>query len=102
MAIARSVRPRVLLHGVVDSVRELKKKPENGGELYGHEVVVRQDGGALPAFTVYTRSGATFAVGDFIAVECSLEESRNYGATLNYERPADSALDLIVSNMRAA
>lgn len=102
MAIAKTVRPDVLLYGTVDSVRELKKKPENGGDLYGHEVTLRQPNGSAPAFTVYLSNDRQFQVGEFCAVEVTIDESRQFGASLSYKRAADNALDQILNGLKAA
>lgn len=103
MAIARTARPLVLIYGTVESIRDLHKKPENGGDLYGYEPNVKHPSGSLAAYTVY-KSDATALpkVGDFVAVECSIEEHPRFGASLTYEGPGATALDVIASTLSAA
>ena len=97
MAISRSVRPSVLVAGVVDRVRELRKKSDNS--VYGHEVVVAQPTGAQAAYTMYTgRGGAVVPqAGEFVTAECTIEESRDFGASLAYESAGHDMLDQIHS-----
>ncbi|MBC9928399.1 MULTISPECIES: hypothetical protein [unclassified Leucobacter] len=103
MAIARTVRPLVLIYGTVETSRELRKKPENGGDIYATEFTVKQPGGALLSYSIYANSSAPHPkIGSFVAAECSIEESRNFGASLSYERPGENALDLIASTLTAA
>lgn len=99
MAISRSVRPAVLVAGVVQRTRELRKKSDNS--VYGHEVVLGQPSGAQAAFTQYLgQNGPAAPVpapGEFVTAECTIEESRDYGATLVYENPGHDMLDQIHS-----
>lgn len=97
MAIGRSIRPRVLVAGYVEGTRELKRKADNS--VYANEVRIKQENDAVLAFTMYDRPGTPPIplVGEFVAVECSVEESREYGTSLNFERPGYDALDLIQS-----
>ncbi len=97
MAISRAVRPTVLVVGSVVRLRELRRKADKS--VYGGEVTLQQDSGAQIAVTVYARDdGSTPVVppiGSFWAVECSVEESREFGASLNYEGPADSIREVL-------
>lgn len=105
MAIARTPRPSLVVVGYVESTRVLNKSKENGGAQYGIEVTVKQShaDGAMATYTIYDGSGAfPPSVGSFVAVECSLQESRQYGASLAYERVADNVLDLVASTLSAA
>jgi hypothetical protein len=99
MAISRSVRPTVIVAGGVERTRELRRKADN--EVYGHEVVLAQESGAQVAVTIYSRNGSPVApipgVGEFFAAEASVEESRDFGASLIYEGSAASILDQIHS-----
>lgn len=99
MAIGRSIRPLVIVAGNVERTRELKRKSD--GSVYGLEVTLKQSNHAVAAFTIYSRPGAPVApaIGEFVAVECSVEESREFGTSLGYERPAYDAIDLIQSNL---
>lgn len=102
MAISRSVRPSVIVAGGVVRVRRLRRKSDN--TLYGHEVVLSQDSGAQVAVTIYERddfSAPSPGVGEFFAAEVTVEESRDYGATLIYEGSPVSTLDLIHSSLSA-
>lgn len=102
MAIGRSIRPRVLIAGFVENIRELKRKADQG--VYAHEVHLKQHNDAVAAFTMYSRDTEKEglpSVGEFVAVEASVEESREYGTSLNFEAPAYNALDLIHSNLKA-
>lgn len=98
VAIGRAVRPSVLVFGVVSRVTPRRKKADN--VIYGHDVVLSQESGAQIAVMVYQREDEFGPVLPLIdsnwAAECTVEESRDYGATLIYERPADSMLDLLV------
>jgi len=101
MAIARVTRPTVVVFGTVESTRELRKKADQS--VYGHDVTIRQENGALLAIRVYNRPESPIElpyVGQFYAVETTVEESRDYGTSLNYERPAANALDLIVTGLK--
>lgn len=102
MAIGRSIRPRVLVAGYVESTRELKRKADNS--VYAHEVRIKQENDAVLAYTMYDRPGVppTPGMGEFVAVECSVEESREYGTSLNYERPGFDLLDLVQSTLSAS
>jgi hypothetical protein len=98
MAITRTVKPTVIVLGTATRTRELRRKIDN--TLYGYEVVVQQDSGAQVAVTMYEREGAVVSlpsIGDMVAAECTVDEHREYGATLVYEGSAASALDLIGS-----
>lgn len=103
MGIARTVRPMVIIAGTVDSTRELRKKAD--GTVYGHDVTLRQENGAAAAFRVYLNDQKPVQipqVSSFVAVEASVEESREYGTSLNFEGWAFDALDRISSNLQAA
>lgn len=99
MAIGRSIRPLVIIAGYVERTRELKRKADQS--VYGVEVTLKQSNDAVAAFTLYDRPGTPPApsVGEFVAVECSVEESREFGTSLGFERFAFDALDLIHSNL---
>lgn len=101
MAIGRTIRPHILVVGTVERVRPLTKKAD--GALYAHEVTVTQDHGAQAAYRLYSGDTAPAApsIGDYVVVEASLEESRDFGASLNFERFAFDALDRITSAMSA-
>lgn len=104
MAISRAVRPQAIVHGNVERIRDLKRKADN--EIYGYEVVFAQDNGARVGVTLYQNAAAKIGhfpeVGDFLAWVVSIEESRDYGASLNYEAEAYSELDKIASAATAA
>lgn len=104
MGISRSVRPAVLLAGVVQRTRELRKKSDQS--VYGHEVVVAQESGAQAAFTMYIGQNGPVApvpsVGEFATAECTIEESRDFGATLVYESAGHALLDQIHSALSVA
>lgn len=103
MAIGRTIRPVVILAGHVVGVRELRRKADQS--IYGHRVTVKQSNDAEAEFTVYDRPDAPTglpAIGEFVAAECSVEESRDFGTSLNFERHAYDALDVIQSNLGAA
>lgn len=104
MAISSSVRAVVILAGFVERVVEKKRKAENGGGVFAHEITLRQDNEARAKYTLFDRDNAPLppSLGDFVAAECSIEESREYGATLAYERPAFDVLDQIQSKLSAA
>ncbi len=93
MAIGRSIRPHVILDGTVERTRELRKKKDNS--VYGHEIVLKQQHDAVAAFTIYQGNGAppVPAVGEYVAVEASVEESRDFGTSLAFEKFAFDALD---------
>lgn len=99
MAIARAVRPTVIVAGGVARTRELRRKSD--GNVYGSEVVVAQDSGANIGVTIYMRDGVPAApipgVGEFFACEATVEESRDFGASLIYEGSPAGTLDLIHS-----
>lgn len=101
MAIGRTIRPHILVAGTVERVRPLTKKAD--GALYAHEVTVTQEHGAQAAYRLYNGDNAPAApsIGDYVVVEASLEESRDFGASLNFERFAFDALDQIQSNLAA-
>lgn len=103
MAIGRSIRPLVIVAGTVERTRELvAKKGDNAGKVYGYEVVLKLSNDAVAGFTMYSRAAEQYgvpAVGEYLAVECSVEESREYGTSLGFERPAFDALDLIQSKL---
>lgn len=101
MAIGRTIRPHILVAGTVERVRPLTKKAD--GALYAHEVTVTQDHGAQVAYRLYSgdRAPAAPSIGDYVVVEASLEESRDFGAFLNFERFAFDALDRITSALSA-
>ncbi len=69
MAIARAVRPSVIVAGGVARTRELRRKTDQS--VYGHEVIVAQDNGANIGVTVYLRGGVSAApipsVGEYFA-----------------------------------
>lgn len=97
MGIARSVRPTVLVAGGVVRVKDLLRKADKA--RYGTEIVIAQDSGAQVAVTVYDSAGlhALPAVGEFFVAECSVEESRDFGASLSYETNGVNLLDQIHS-----
>jgi len=98
MAISRAVRPSVLVFGQVARIAAKRKKADN--TVYGHDVVLAQETGAQIAVMVYQREddfGPQLPeVGTFWSAECTVEESRDFGATLIFERPVDATLDLLV------
>jgi len=102
MAISRTVRPSVIVAGVVSRTRELKRKTDNG--VYATEVVLSQDSGAQVGVTVYLRENPTPipSLGEVWACEATVEESREYGASLNYEGSAENALDALYSSTAGA
>ncbi|WP_449280972.1 hypothetical protein [Leucobacter sp.] len=101
MAIARTVRPTVIIAGEVERTRELKRKSDQS--VYAKEITIRQDAGALASITMYDRPGTPPVpqIGEFIAAECSIEESREFGASLGFERPAFDALDRIATGLKS-
>ncbi|WP_292715522.1 hypothetical protein [Microbacterium sp. 13-71-7] len=95
MAIGRSVRPVVLVSGEVARIRELTRKSDK--TKYGTEIVLAQDNGAQIGVTVY-ESASLYAlpqIGDFFVAECTVEESRDYGASLSFESSGVDLLDRI-------
>lgn len=101
MAIARSVRPSVLVAGEVARVRELRRKADN--TQYGTEVVVSQDSGAQIGVTVYESAKTPIpAVGAFWVAEAEVEESRDFGASLTWASPGFDLLDRIHSALSTA
>lgn len=99
MAIARSVSPIVVIAGDVERLRELRKKADNS--VYGHEVTLALSNDARASYTIYERDDRPQLprIGEFVAVEASLQESRDYGASLSYERSAEAALDAILNRL---
>lgn len=94
MAIARTVRPTVLVYGEVERIRDLKTKADQ--RLYGREVTLRQESGAGIAVTFYEDDYSSVPdVAQAVIFEASVEESRDFGASLRFERPADAVLDRI-------
>lgn len=101
MAIARSVRPSVLVAGEVARIRELRRKSDN--TQYGTEVVVAQDSGAQIGVTVYDSAATAIPkVGDYWVAEADVEESRDYGASLTWSSPGFDLLDRIHSALSTA
>lgn len=104
MAIARAVRPSVIVAGGVTRTRELRRKTDQS--VYGNEVIVGQDSGAQIGVTIYLRDGVSVApipsVGEFFACEATVEESREFGASLNYAGTGASTLDQIYSSLASA
>lgn len=104
MAIGRTVRPLLLVDGTVERTAPLRNKAQ---EVYAHEITLSQDNGAQVAFRVYNDDSGrpamtTFpSIGDYLAAEVSVSESRDWGATLAFERPAFDRLDQIGSNLAA-
>ena len=103
MAISRSVRPSVLVAGEVVRVRELRRKSDQS--TYGSEVILAQPSGAQIAVTIYDSAAASIRqfpeVRDFFTAECTVEESRDYGATLIYESEGLDTLDRVHSALGA-
>lgn len=95
MAIGISNPPRLIVLGHVVQTKELRARADN--RLYAQEVTVEQETGARLAVRVYERrDGSTPPlprIGEFWPVEASVEESREYGTSLQYERDATAALD---------
>lgn len=103
MAIARSVRPTVLIAGNVERTRELRRKKDQ--TIYGHEIVVKQREGALVGYTIYLNDEAPVRIPsplEFVVAECSVEESRDFGTSLNWESNGADTLDFIVSTLSTA
>lgn len=102
MAIARSVRPSVLVAGEVVRVRELRRKADQ--TQYGTEVVVGQDSGAQIGVTVYLNKDAPAIppLGSFWVAEAEVEESREFGASLTWASPGFDLLDRIHSALTTA
>lgn len=105
MAIARTRRPRLMVTGVVTAVRDMETKDKS--RIWGHDVTVDQDGGALLAVTIFVNDNfdpkSVPSVGTVWAAWVSVQESPQYGASLAYEgdvTPGD--LDLIHSGSKAA
>lgn len=98
MAISKAIRPSVIVFGVVSRINPRRRNADN--VVYAHEVFIVQTSGAQAAVTVYVRDDASSVqlpiIGELWAVECTVEESRDFGASLIYEAPADSALDQLV------
>lgn len=100
MAISKAVRPSVLVFGFVRSIRELKRRADQS--VYGAEVLLQQESGAQLAVTFYDPDGSGVllpGVGEFFAAEASVEESRDYGASLAYVASAANVVDLIQSTL---
>lgn len=97
MAIGRSIRPHVVLAGTVERTRELRKKSDQS--VYGNEVTVKQEHGANAAFTIYLNkdSPSVPSVGEYVAIEASVEESRDFGTSLAFEKFAFDALDKMMT-----
>jgi len=87
MAIARPVRPEVLVGGVVTSVVSKKRREDN--KIYRHDVTITQDSGAALAVEFWERDGADLplpSVGTYVAMVAEVSESRDYGASLGFVR----------------
>lgn len=94
MAISRTVRPTILVFGVAERIRDLLTKADK--RLYGKEVTFRQDSGAGLAVTFYEDDYDRIpGPGEAVVLEASIEESRDFGASLRFEAPADNVLSLI-------
>lgn len=104
MAIAKVVRPNVIVAGEVVRISERRRK--NDQTLYAHEVVIAQENGAQVGVIVYQRdNGDNIELpqpGSFFAAECTIEESREFGASLNFDRWPFDQLDRITSALAAA
>lgn len=104
MAIARAVRPTVIVAGGVMRTRELRRKTDQS--VYGNEIIVGQSTGAQIGVTVYLRDGVSDvpipSVGEFFACEATVEESPQFGASLNYAGSGASTLDQIYSSLAVA
>lgn len=102
MAIARSVRPTVLVLGIVVRTQVRNRKSDNAA--YADEVILAQDSGAQVAVTIYRRDGnpgtTLPTIGEQWSCEASVEESRDYGASLAFERTAERALDSLLASTR--
>lgn len=103
MAIAKVVRPQVIVAGDVVRISERRRKSDQ--TLYAHEVVISQESGAQVGVLVYYReNGENIELpqpGTFFAAECSIEESREFGASLNFERWPFDQLDRISTGLGA-
>lgn len=101
MAIARVTRPSVVLAGTVDRTMERRRKSDQS--LFAHAVLLRQDSGASVEFSIFLRDGQSVSVppvGQYIVVECEVEESAEYGAALGFVRPGDDALDRMLTGLK--
>ena len=106
MAITRPVRPSLLVHGVAVAVAprlaydaETRRRTD---EVVGYEVTVSQDTGAQLVIR-YSTDDVTPAIFAPVGVVVDVQESREYGAFLVFQRnltPDD--LDKINSSLSAA
>lgn len=101
MAIGRMVRPRLIAEGGVIEKRPLKRNADKS--VYAYEVLVEQENGARLAVRFITDDTTQVPdVGEYLAAHVTVEESREYGASLSFEEevsPGD--LDRINSALSA-
>lgn len=105
MAITRPVRPSLIVAGVVVATTPRRRYDDSAkrytDEVVGHEVLVSQESGAQLSVR-YGDGDRVPAVFDGLAVLVDVNESREYGASLRFQRdvtPDD--LDKINSSIAA-
>jgi len=101
MAITRPVRPELVVAGTVAAVNPRRVFDEDTrrytDEVNGYEVIVQQDGGAQLGVR-YSLEDALPELLSRIAVITDVSESRQYGASLIFQRNATADdLDRIAS-----
>lgn len=102
MAIGKSLRPTLVLDGVVQSVQALTST--KSGQVYAHRVLLQQESYAQAEYQIFERTRESFglpAIGEYVVVECSAEDSPRFGTQLSLERPAFDALDRMQSLLSA-
>lgn len=102
MAIGKSLRPTLVIDGVVQKVEALVSK--KSGETYAHKIHLQQENYAHAEYQIFERTREEWglpAVGEYVAVECSAEDSPRFGTQLSLERPAFDALDRMQSTLAA-
>lgn len=89
MAITRPVRPSLIVHGIVVAITPRRKYNDQTrtytDEVIGHEVLVSQESGAQLSVR-YKAEDHTPQVLHPVAVLVDVNESREYGASLAYQR----------------
>lgn len=91
MAMSRPARPSLLVYGTVNAVTPRqgydREKSRYTDEVIGYEVTVGQDNGAI-LLVRYGLDDVRPNVLDRIAVYADVNESREYGVTLAFQRNA--------------
>lgn len=90
MAITAATRPLLIVVGAVQSrVQRFgfdREQNRRTSEVVGYEAVVQPDEGAPLRVRYDVEEGSKVGTGEVVAVYVSVQESREYGVFLNFER----------------